>query len=223
MSLSQSLPRPQRPAVRLEVREPPRRKTPTAWSLARRRWMIGFAKRLLPLVSLALLASIAMWPEIVRLTDRARLGVARLTGEIQTGMLSNPVYHGVDARDRPYTLTALRAHETSAERVNLTLPKADVLLDGGRWLMVQAKRGVFREKINDLDLSGDVTLYRDDGLTMITDTANLDLKSGAAASADRVHAEGPFGTLDAQGFTVLDRGTAVQFAGPGRLVLNANR
>jgi lipopolysaccharide export system protein LptC len=36
-----------------------------------------------------------------------------------------------------------------------------------------------------------------------------------------VHAEGPFGTLDAQGFAVTDRGAVIQFPGPGRLLLNA--
>ena len=35
------------------------------------------------------------------------------------------------------------------------------------------------------------------------------------------HVEGPFGTLDAQGFAMLDRAIAViQFTGPGRMVLN---
>ena len=32
--------------------------------------------------------------------------------------------------------------------------------------------------------------------------------------------EGPFGTLDSEGFTLVDKGTAVQFAGPARLVMN---
>jgi lipopolysaccharide export system protein LptC len=35
-----------------------------------------------------------------------------------------------------------------------------------------------------------------------------------------VHAEGPFGTLDAQGFALTDKGSVIQFTGPGRLVLN---
>jgi len=65
-----------------------------------------------------------------------------------------------------------------------------------------------------------VTLYRDDGTTVTTDSASLDLKNGAAASSEPTHAEGPFGTLDAQGFTLTDKGTAIQFTGPARLVLN---
>jgi lipopolysaccharide export system protein LptC len=87
-------------------------------------------------------------------------------------------------------------------------------------MMVQAARGVYMQGSNQLDLSGDVTLYRDDGTTLTTDAVTVDLGAGAASSAAKVHVEGPFGTLDAQGFTVLDRGTAVQFSGPGRLVLN---
>ena len=50
--------------------------------------------------------------------------------------------------------------------------------------------------------------------------ASIDLKDGAAAGAEPVHAEGPFGTLDAQGFTVTDKGTSIQFAARRGLVLN---
>ena len=86
--------------------------------------------------------------------------------------------------------------------------------------MLQSKHGVFLQHTNQLDLSHDVTLYRDDGTTMTTASASVDLKNGAAASAEPTHAEGPFGTLDAQGFTVTDKGAAIQFTGPAHLVLN---
>ena len=74
-------------------------------------------------------------------------------------------------------------------------------LADGTWLMLQSKHGVYLQHANQLDLSHDVTLYRDDGTTMTTASASVDLKNGAAASAEPTHAEGPFGTLDAQGFT----------------------
>ena len=35
-----------------------------------------------------------------------------------------------------------------------------------------------------------------------------------------MHAEGPFGVLDAEGFMLTDKGTAVEFTGPAHLVLN---
>ncbi len=79
---------------------------------------------------------------------------------------------------------------------------------------------MFEQKANRLDLSGDVTLYRDDGTVLTTEAASLDMRANAAAGNEMVHAEGPFGVLDAQGFTVLDRGSVIQFTGPARIVLN---
>jgi len=138
-------------------------------------------------------------------------------GDERSALLSR-----LDDHDRPYTVTAATAEQVSPERINLTTLKADVTLNDGTWLMLQAKHGVFLQHANQLDLSGAVTLYRDDGTTMTTASASVDLKNGAAASAEPTHAEGPFGTLDAQGFTLTDKGTAIQFAGPAHLVLNGS-
>jgi lipopolysaccharide export system protein LptC len=189
--------------------------------LARRRWSVGIAKRLLPLFALGLLASIALWPEFARETDQARLSYRRDAVVPQTGEMTDATYHGVDQRGRPYTLTAAAAHQVSPERVDLVEPKGDITLESGSWLMVQSHKGVYLQHKDILDLSHDVVIYRDDGTTIVTDAATADLKAGAAAGAAKVHAEGPFGTLDAQGFALTDKGTAIQFFGPGRLVLNS--
>jgi lipopolysaccharide export system protein LptC len=47
------------------------------------------------------------------------------------------------------------------------------------------------------------------------------MRGGAAAGSEPVHVEGPFGILDAQGFTVLDKGATIQFSGPARVTLNS--
>jgi lipopolysaccharide export system protein LptC len=86
--------------------------------------------------------------------------------------------------------------------------------------MVKAKQGVYMQHSDLLDLSHDVTLYRDDGTTMLTASASMDLKQGAGSGAEPVHAEGPFGTLEAQGFTLTDKGALIDFTGPAKLVLN---
>ena len=126
-----------------------------------------------------------------------------------------------DARGRPYTMTATSAVQVSPQRIDMTAPKGDVVQENGSWLMVEAQRGVFVQHAGQLDLSGDVVLYRDDGLTLRTQSTAVDMKQGAAASNEQTHAEGAFGTLDAQGFALVDKGSVVQFTGPARLVLNA--
>ena len=181
--------------------------------------MVIWTKRLLPLLALALLASIALWPELARQTEAARIALRHM-GRVAGGRLVDVRYQSVDEKGRPYTVTAAVAVQAGPQRVNLSAPKGDVTMQNGAWLLVQAMQGVYLQHIGQLDLSGDVTLYRDDGTTLHSATASVDLKNGAAASSTVVSAEGPFGTLDAMGFTLVDKGGMIQFAGPARLVLN---
>ncbi len=200
------------------------RANPSARAMARRRFAVNWAKRLLPLAALALLGSLALWPELSRQTDAAARLAFRSHGvAVDGGQLVDANYSGVDARDRPYTMTASRARQVTPDRIDLTDVKADLGAGAPGWLMIESKAGVYNQHGGQLDLSGDVRLYREDGTTMLTDSAAIDLKAGAGASADKVHAEGPFGQLDAQGFTLTDRGAVIQFTGPGRLILNGRR
>ena len=214
-------PAPRRPGQRLVAAAAARmRHPPNPSGLARRRLVINLAKWLLPAAALLLLSALALWPEVGRMGDAARIAYQRAGSQIAGATLTDAHYRSVDDHGRPYTLTASTAQQIGPDRINLTAPKADITLTDGIWLMVQAKQGVFLQHTNQLDLSKDVTLYRDDGTTVTTNSASIDLKSGAAAGAEATHAEGPFGTLDAQGFTVTDQGAAIQFSGPAHLVLN---
>ena len=196
------------------------RMAPAPGRIARRRLMITVTKWLLPVAAMALLASIALWPEIQDAATKARLKLNRITAEVDGGKLLDARYNGVDEKGRPYTVTAATAWQIDPERVGLTLPKGDITLENGTWLLLTAKTGTFMQHLNQLDLLKDVTLYRDDGTTMHTESASIDVKAGAAAGSEPVHVEGPFGVLDAQGFTVMDKGTAMDFPGPAHLVLN---
>ncbi|HLY90150.1 MAG TPA: LPS export ABC transporter periplasmic protein LptC [Acetobacteraceae bacterium] len=197
------------------------RQVPSPSGIARRRALITLTKWLLPICALLLLASIALWPELGRVRDTVRMTIEHSGASGAT--LTDARYHGIDEHGRPYTVTAETAQQDGPDRINLTIPKADITLSNGTWLMVQSKRGVYLQHTSQLDLSRDVTLYRDDGTTLTTASVSIDLREGAGASDQPTHAEGPFGTLDAQGFIVTDKGTAIQFTGPARLVLNGTQ
>ena len=169
---------------------------------------------------MALLSMIALWPEIDAATSKARLALSHVTGEVEGGRLIDARYNGIDEKGRPYTVTAATAWQIDAQKVGLTLPKGDITLENGTWLMLTAKQGTFIQGLNQLDLVKDVTLYRDDGTTMHTESASIDVKAGAAAGSEPVHVEGPFGILDAQGFAVMDKGNAVDFSGPAHVIMN---
>lgn len=187
---------------------------------ARRRLTITLAKWTLPLAAVVLLSSIALWPELQRIIGVTRVNMAHLTGEVEGGKLIDARYNGIDQRGRPYTITAATAWQVDPERVGLTMPKGDITLENGTWMMLTSKEGTYFQHKNQLDLVKDVTLYRDDGTTMHTVSAAIDIKAGVAAGSEPVHVEGPFGVLDAQGFTVMDKGAAIDFAGPAHVILN---
>ena len=175
---------------------------------------------MLPLGALALLSSIALWPELTRSVENGRVTWHRLTMATGAGQMLHPRYHGLDGRNRPYTVSAETAERDGPNRINLAAPVGDATLENGTWLLLRAKKGVYLQHSNELDLADAVTLYRQDGTIMTSQSATMNLKQGAGTSSEYTHAEGPFGTLDAQGFTLVDKGTVIQFHGPAKLVLN---
>ena len=196
------------------------RAAPSPGGMARRRWLVTLTKLMLPFAALLLLSSIALWPELERASDKARVMIHGMSATVEGARLANAHYNGVDERGRPFTVTAETAMQRDGDRVDFIRPDADMTLENGSWINVKSQKGVFARKAEQLDLSGDVFLYRDDGTTMTTASATVMIKAGAASGAERTHVEGPFGTIDAIGFTTIDKGAAIQFWGPARVELN---
>lgn len=186
----------------------------------RRRWIVTLAKRVLPALALGLLVLVALYPEISGVADGSRISYRRLDIAPEGGQLLEARYQGLDETGRPFTLTASKVRQVGPERTDLEQPKADITLESGSWLMIQARAGSYAQRLRRLDLAGEVTLYRDDGTTLETEAVVIDMNAAAAAGDSMVHAEGPFGVLDAQGFTLVDRGAVIHFNGPARIVLN---
>src|SRR3954452_2501529 len=111
------------------------RSLPTPGRIARRRIMVTLTKWLLPMAAMVLLALIALWPELERTTIRTQIGNGHLSGELEGGRMIDLRYNGVDDRGRPYTVTAETARQADPERVVLTMPKGDITLENGTWLM----------------------------------------------------------------------------------------
>jgi lipopolysaccharide export system protein LptC len=200
------------------------RKMPSASALSRRRRFVSWVKRLLPLGALILLSLVILWPELISQHNPARVSYRLATGTdaADQGSMTKAHYEGIDDSGRPYTMTADQAVQTDADTVVLTRPAGDMTMKNGSWLMIQSRDGLYHAKAEHLDLSNHVVLYRDDGTTVRTSKAAIDLKASTASGHEKVDADGPFGTLDAQGFNITDRGTRLHFTGPAKLVLDGS-
>jgi lipopolysaccharide export system protein LptC len=200
------------------------RKIPSAGALRRRRVFVMWIKRLLPLGALMLLSLVMLWPELVTQHDPARVSYHLGNGPdgADQGSMTKAHYEGIDDTGRPYTMTAARAVQTDADTVVLTQPAGDMTMASGSWIMVQSRDGLYHAKAQHLDLSNHVVLYRDDGTTVRTSKAAINLKAATASGNQIVNADGPFGTLDAKGFAITDRGARLHFTGPAKLVLDGS-
>lgn len=182
---------------------------------------MAVSKRVLPLAAVALLASIALWPEFESAADRGRVAFKRVA-DVRPDALHvvDPRYQGLDEQNRPYTVTAAAAVQAGdADVVNLRAPRADLQLTDGGWVYLEAEQGRYDRQRNWLDLSGQVTIHHDDGTQFVTESASLDIATGDASGDAPVASQGPFGTLTAQGFRLFDRGQRVVFNGQSRAVL----
>ena len=190
--------------------------------LYRRRRFVGIMKRTLPVLAMILLALLAVLPNL-----HSGAGITRFTYKSdikQSGPVSRMTgarYRGINAQNEPFTLTAVDALQINPNRLDLTRPAGDITLKSGAWLMLNSRTGLYHQKTDLLALAGKVILYRDDGTTLKTAHALIDLHNGTASGKDPVTAFGPFGTMhSASGFAVTDRGAQILFKGQSHLVLD---
>ena len=189
------------------------------------KWHSVFVYRMkvfLPVVAIFLVLLIFAWPFLQSEDLRFRLNFAALSAnqEEEPSMI-NPRFLGIDKENLAYSITADLARNLSFGNasVELEMPKADIALNDGTWLVLTAKNGIFKEAKNTLDLSGAVNLFHDSGYEFQTKKAEIDLKKGLAWGTEMVRGQGPFGEMQGQGFNMLDKGRIIVFTGKSKLMI----
>lgn len=202
---------------------------------------VARAKLVLPIIAAFLLIVLAVWPYL-------SIGMPQLISELKKlepkalhdARMVQPHFTGIDKEDRPFTLTADAARQSSVDTgstdgssadradggapdslVALEAPKAKLLNKEGRVITATGTTGLYQFQTHFLDLFGGVTLAESRGFTFLTHTARVDLVAGTAEGQEPVAGTGPSGTVAAEGFRVLDKGDVVYFTGHSHLVLNA--
>lgn len=182
---------------------------------------VAWTKVLLPFFALGLIALVIAWPRL-KSDNTFRLGFASvsLSGEADPGM-DNARYMGTDENRKPYSVTADLARIVSdgGGVVDLDLPKADLTLEDGTWLVLTANTGRYERKGATLNLQGGVNLFHDTGYEITTEQLLVSLNAGAAEGHTPLSGHGPFGELKAEGIKLIDKGRVIYFTGPAQLIL----
>lgn len=207
---------PQRRAPRA-TRQPPRLSIRNRYSI-----FVGYMKVLLPALAAGLVLLIVAWPQFTLEDDGFRLSVSKLApGQAESLTMLNARFDGVDEQDRPYSITADMATQSESDKdlITLELPKADITLQDGAWLALTARSGEYRRESQMLDLSGSVSLFHDRGFELRSESARVYLDQGIAEGSQPVEGQSSIGTIQAEGFRVLDRGARILFLGRSHLTI----
>ena len=189
----------------------------------RRRSWIFWLKIGLPVVALCTIAYLVA-SSLGGRDSRVSLPDIVDVAKVDAGMTVNNVkYDGVDDKNRPFSITAASASQPQGNNdvINLTQPQADITMADGAWVALTAKNGVYRRKEDMLDLSGDVTIFQDNGMSFKTDAATIDLKAHTAKGDQPVEGQRSDGEIASEGFEVLDDGKTVIFTGRANLKIFA--
>ena len=183
---------------------------------------VGVMRILLPTVATALLFLVALWPQLTDQQQRYSITPSKIAAEAaKTLTMVNGVYSGIDERRRPFTLTADAVELSNSELsvVELTSPKADLIMEDGTWVAVTANAGTYDRDTKVLKLRGEVNLFHDSGYEFRTDAAVVDMMAGDAYGTDPVEGQGPFGNIKSDGFVIRNRGETIEFTGKADLLL----
>jgi lipopolysaccharide export system protein LptC len=177
--------------------------------------LVSVLKIGLPLLSLVMIALIAVWPYL--------RDAQRTMGKIdksQTAMI-NAHYFSRDRQDRPFSMTARSALEVPGQTnlVDLTNPEAEMTQTNGSWLTVTSDRGRYNQDDGRLLMLDGVHFLRDDGFEFVTDEAEIDTKSGNAWGDHKIVGQGPSGEIHADGFVAVDHGKTITFTHSGNATM----
>jgi len=200
-----------------------RRQAPRLPRLAGYSRYVVFMKFLLPAAALGLIAAIIIWPQIEVEDNRFSIGISdvKLSTRENPSMV-NARFVGSDKKNQPFSITADIARNLllGNSNIELEMPKADITVRDGTWLVLTANTGTYNQSGKTLNLEGKVNLFHDSGYEFNTEAANIDLGGGIAKGTVAVQGQGPFGQLQAEGFRIENKGNSIFFTGKSKLVLH---
>ncbi len=188
---------------------------------AKRSRFARLMKVLLPLIAAILIAVVVGWPGAGGRDDGFLLAfVSRHDSEAAKPGMVNARYVGTDGHDRPFVISASRATPAADDpnRILLEGLHADLTLERGIRLALNARSGVYHRDLETLKLHGPISLTSDDGFEFNAESAVVDLARGTVDSDRPVAVQGPFGLLDAGAFRLVDQGKRLFFSGGVKLV-----
>ena len=187
--------------------------------------LVAVLRVMLPVAATAVLAGLMLWPtieEMIRPPPSPVLVDSGPEEEAAVGAMARPSFFGLDAQNQPYTVTGDVARASDPDGVlELDNAQAGITLNDGTWLALRARTARYDEAAGLIELEGDVNVFRDDGYSVHTEHALVDIGTREAWGDAPVLGHGPDAEVAAQGFRVMNSGQTIVFTGQSRLRLRS--
>lgn len=136
-------------------------------------------------------------------------------------VMNNPKIAGTDSKNRPYTLTAVRAVQDAQRPTRITLEtiRGNLTIDDKNSAAVTAGVGIYDSVAKTLDLSGKVAVDTKDGMSLRMEGASIDIESGRLVTKEPVSIDTGRARISAQSLTVEDKGNRIIFENRVRMTL----
>jgi lipopolysaccharide export system protein LptC len=190
------------------------------------RRIVGLLKIALPLIALALIATLIVYSVLYRPEGAIAISYSDRGVDGDAVIMMKARFVGSDKNNDPFEVHADRARQDPNDDSLIELNNVDAKLSlqkKGVTLQLKATRGTLDTKNRLLDLVGPITFTSSDGFELHTDEARADLKNGLLTGDKPVEASGPFGTIHADSFEANDTERTAHFSGGVHIHLHPGR
>jgi lipopolysaccharide export system protein LptC len=181
-------------------------------------WFVRLMKEALPAASIALMMTLIIWPLIN--TREFSFLIAKDTVAVseERMRLEQPVYRGLDSRNRPFEITARRAVQKSSANPTVVLEGIAARITTQEGItQVTAAQGSYNLDTEKLRINGPVDFGTAEGYKLTAGDVEVDVPTRMVRSVTPVTGTGPLGRFSAQGFSVDINGEIARFTGGVKL------
>jgi lipopolysaccharide export system protein LptC len=127
----------------------------------------------------------------------------------------NTSYAGRDSNNQPFEIRAAEGEQDKAAEnlINMKTVTGDFKRPSGTTLDIASKQGVFDRKLNELQLTGDVTFNEGQRFKARMDKASVNMTDQTLKSQSPVKVDMQGTKIEADSLTVTQNGTRIQFKG----------
>lgn len=182
----------------------------TAAAFRNRSRRVQLARRVLPVVIIALAGGTVSW--IVLRTVMS--DVERKAGASREVRLDDPMFHGQDAQGRSFVIGARGAvRDAETGQFRLVGPALKLNLGGRKVTTLTADGGVYNEAGKTVTIGPNVRIEDGgSGMTLVTPEAVVNTSTGVITGDKGVRGSGPLGTINASSYAIYEQGERIVFS-----------